>query len=484
MSHLVPPVPLPHGVAVGYLHQHRVCPVASDSPDGLHLLVAPDALLADALSELSAAFGRQLVPIPSDLPSVRRAIAAYGSDERDDGPTADEEHADLRDLAQQPPVVRFVNSLLRDAVTARASDIHLEAARDNAVARLRIDGVLVPTLAPGPDIRAAVLSRVKLLADMDIAERRTAQDGSLRIRLDAGQIDVRVSSVPTLHGESIVLRLLNSVDRPTSTHELGMNTDMHSAFVASTQRTQGLLLVTGPTGSGKTTTLYAALQSRDISAEKIVTVEDPIEYELEGITQVPVNARSLLSFSDVLRSILRQDPDVLMIGEMRDAETASLALRSALTGHFVLSTLHTTDATSAVTRLLDLGIPAFLIGATLQGVLAQRLVRRICPHCTERRAPSAVELPVLQRAGISIESVRSGRGCDDCNHTGFRGRLGLFEFFQPSDAFKDALIASADRATLRAIADTDRLGSLWSEGVGKVRTGETTIMEVLRAVQQ
>ena len=334
---------------------------------------------------------------------------------------------DARDLANQPPVIRFVNLLIRDAHEARASDIHLEATREGVRARFRIDGVLAEVPSPPKGLQAAVVSRVKLLAELDIAERRLPQDGRIRVRLEERELDLRVSTVPTLYGESVVLRLLDRGGRPVALDELGMAPDTLDRFRAIAQRPHGIILATGPTGSGKTTTLYAALGLRERTAEKILTVEDPVEYHLDGVTQVPVNRKAGMTFASALRSLLRQDPDVLMVGEMRDAETAEIAIQAAMTGHLVFSTLHTNDALGALPRLADLQVETYMVASTVEAVLAQRLVRRICPDCQERYRPDPAAVALLALKPVGRETLLRGNGCPTCRGTGYRGRVGIFE---------------------------------------------------------
>ncbi|HSY80390.1 MAG TPA: GspE/PulE family protein, partial [Gemmatimonadaceae bacterium] len=338
---------LADGLTRDYLLHHRVCPVDFTESGAVRVSAAPDALLDDALDDLRFVYGAEVVVEPASLGDVERAIERLttraGRDielarvDHDD----DERTADVRDLATQPPVVRFVNLLVRDAYDAGASDIHLESARSGLGVRFRLDGVLGSAPEPPAELAHAVVSRIKLLAELDIAERRRPQDGRIRVRLEDRELDLRVSTVPTLFGESVVLRLLDRGGRPVALEELGMPAGILASVSRLAARPHGMILVTGPTGSGKTTTLYSALQRRDTKAEKIITVEDPVEYELPGITQVPVHRQAGVTFATALRSILRQDPDVVMLGEMRDPETAEVAVQAAMTGHVVFSTLHT-----------------------------------------------------------------------------------------------------------------------------------------------
>lgn len=456
----------------------------------LVVVAAPDALL-DGLDDVAFAYGKPVVVETVAAAEVEQLIEricartertiemARASIESDDDLTAD-----VRDLANQPPVVRYVNLLVRDAYDARASDIHLEATRSGLAVRFRLDGVLTPAPEPPNRLHQAVVSRIKLLAELDIAERRRPQDGRIRVRLESRELDLRVSTVPTMHGESVVLRLLDHGGRPVSLDELGMSTSVLGTMGQLAQRPHGMVLVTGPTGSGKTTTLYGALQMRDALLEKIVTVEDPIEYQLSGIAQVPVHRQAGVTFGSALRAILRQDPDVIMIGEMRDHETAEIAIQAAMTGHLVFTTLHTNDAVGAVPRLLDLGVADYLVAATLEGVLAQRLVRKICEQCRVSYEPSPESVSLLAGRSVGRARFTRGAGCSDCRGTGFRGRVGVFELLLVTDDLKDAITRQASRSQLRTMAVSAGLVPLRTDGWEKAKSGLTTIEEVLRVVQE
>jgi type II secretory ATPase GspE/PulE/Tfp pilus assembly ATPase PilB-like protein len=373
-----------------------------------------------------------------------------------------------------------VSLLVRDAYDAGASDIHLEATRTGLSARFRIDGVLAPAPEPPSELHQAVISRIKLLAELDIAERRRPQDGRIRVRLESRELDLRVSTVPTMYGESVVLRLLDQGGRPVTLPELGMDERVLADMIRLAAKPHGMLLVTGPTGSGKTTTLYAALQRRDRSREKVITVEDPIEYQLPGITQMPVHRQAGVTFAAALRAILRQDPDVVMIGEMRDHETAEISIQAAMTGHLVFSTLHTNDAVSAIPRLLDLGIPDYLVATTLEGVLAQRLVRRVCANCRTEYQPSRESLSLVANGGDDQCLLVRGSGCALCHGSGYRGRVGVFELLTISDDLGDAIASRAPRSRLRALAAESGMASLRADGWRKARLGLTTVEEVAR----
>jgi general secretion pathway protein E len=479
-----------------YLEQWGILPL--DLAEGRVRVAAVGEPTVEVLEDLERSFGApvELVPVERDalLDAIRRAYSAAESTvevikDLDEavGQMAEGSEAsvaDARDLANQAPVIRFVNLLIRDAHDARASDIHLESTREGLRARFRIDGVLLDAPSPPRGVQAAVVSRIKLLAELDIAERRAPQDGRIRARLEARELDLRVSIVPTLYGESVVLRLLDRGGRPVGLEELGMDPETLAAFRRLAERPHGILLATGPTGSGKTTTLYAAIGLRQRSAEKIITVEDPVEYHLEGVTQVPVQSKAGMTFATVLRSILRQDPDVLMVGEMRDGETAGIAVQAAMTGHLVFSTLHTNDAVGAVTRLADLKVEPYLVAATLEGVLAQRLVRRVCPDCRERYRPDPQAVALLAHQPIGKLTLERGRGCDACRQTGYRGRTGLFELLIVTDALKYAITRHEPEATVRELARAEGMRTLREDGWAKVQAGVTTVEEVMRVTDR
>jgi len=387
---------------------------------------------------------------------------------------------DLRALANEAPVIRLVSMLLSEALAARASDVHLEAYPDALRVRYRIDGVLQEAPSPPKSMAPAVVSRLKVMADLDIAERRTPQDGRIRLTLQDRQVDVRVSTVPTLHGESVVLRLL---DKEASTGRLDLESiGMSESDLARLRKVltipHGIVLATGPTGSGKTTTLYAALERLRTGREKILTVEDPVEYQLAGIPQVPVNEKVGVTFASALRALLRQDPDVMLVGEIRDGETAEIATQAALTGHLVLSTLHTNDAAGALTRLVDLGVAPFLVAATVEAVLAQRLVRTVCRECAHDEPATDAERAALGAA--SLATVRRGTGCASCRGSGYAGRTGVYELLVMDDAMREAVSSKDGAASVRAIARQQRVPTLKDDGVRLVVAGVTTPEEVLR----
>jgi general secretion pathway protein E len=433
------------------------------------LVEVPEADLQEAIRQLFAA-SVSTVGMVRDLEGELGTVIEGG-----ESPLAD-----VRGLANQPPVIRYVNLLIREAADASASDLHLDATREGLRVRLRLDGVLTAWSAPPVAFQAAVVSRIKLLAELDIAERRAPQDGRIRIRLEARELDLRVATVPTLHGESVVLRLLDRGERQTGLGDLGLSSETLAAFERLIHHQHGILLATGPTGSGKTTTLYAALGLRDATAEKIITVEDPVEYHLPGVTQVPVHAKAGVTFAAALRSLLRQDPDVLMVGEMRDAETAGIAVQAAMTGHLVFSTLHTNDAVSAITRLADLGVEPYMIASSLEGILAQRLVRRICPECRTRYQPDPRAVALLSRQPVGEVTLERGAGCGHCRGTGYRGRTGIYELLPMTDDLRRMLVERPDAPRLRAVAQAGGMRTLREDGWIKVQAGITTVEEVLR----
>jgi general secretion pathway protein E len=390
---------------------------------------------------------------------------------------------DLLHLANEAPVVRLVNLLLIEGLDARASDVHLEGYQDGLRVRYRVDGVLQNAPSPPPHLTAAIISRLKIMAELDIAERRLPQDGRIRLRLQNRQVDVRVSTVPTLRGESVVLRLLDKERGRISLLELGMAKDTLELFTEVVSRPHGIVLVTGPTGSGKTTTLYGAVEMIRTGKEKILTVEDPVEYELAGVPQVPVNEKVGMTFAGALRALLRQDPDIILVGEIRDAETAQIATQAALTGHLVLSTLHTNDAPTALTRLLDLDVAAYLVASTVDAVLAQRLVRVICNNCKVETAPDKSVARRLDIEANGLTRVWKGQGCDECRNTGYRGRSGVYELLAMDNELRLEVQRRRGSEELRNMAIAKGMRTLLEDGIRAAKAGITTIDEVLRVAR-
>lgn len=394
----------------------------------------------------------------------------------------------LKDLASEAPVIRLVNLIISKAIESRSSDVHIEPFEKDLKVRYRIDGILYDVESPPKKLKAAIISRVKIMSKLNIAERRLPQDGRIKLKVLGRDVDLRVSTVPTMYGESVVMRLLDKSNSDLyDLRRLGFPADSLRELEALIRHPHGILLVTGPTGSGKTTTLYSALGTINLPDKKIITIEDPIEYQMDGVNQIQVHPQIGLTFAAGLRHIVRQDPDVIMVGEIRDLETAEIAIRSALTGHLVFSTLHTNDAPSAITRLVDMGAEDYLIASSLLGVLAQRLVRVICPHCRVEVFPVPEMLDEIgfQRGdGHQPDRFYEGRGCERCSNTGFIGRVGIFELMLVNDEVRKLTVGKADSGQIRKKALEHGMRSLRDDGWLKVRQGLTTVSEVLRVTQE
>ena len=388
----------------------------------------------------------------------------------------------LKDMADDNQVVKLVNLVLLQAIRDRASDIHFEPFENEFKMRYRIDGVLYEMVPPPKQLGTAIVSRVKVMANLDIAERRLPQDGRIELSLQGKPVDLRIAVLPTMHGESVVMRVLDRGNVELSLERLGLRPDDLTTVRRLINKPNGIVLVTGPTGSGKTTTLYAALAELNTIDTKILTAEDPVEYDIDGLCQCQVNTETETTFAKLLRSFLRQDPDIILVGEIRDLETAQIAVQASLTGHLVLSTLHTNDAPSSVVRLMDLGLEAFLLTATLEGVVAQRLVRSICPKCKEQYEPKEEELMELNLLPEDVKGRRffRGRGCDNCHKSGYRGRMALFEIMTVDDEMRDLVMKAASTGTLREHARKRGMRSLRESGLLAIYEGQTTIDEVVR----
>ncbi|HUO76328.1 MAG TPA: type II secretion system ATPase GspE [Thermodesulfovibrionales bacterium] len=396
----------------------------------------------------------------------------------------DEDTGHLKDLAAEAPIIKLVNLLITRAVEGRASDIHIEPFEDEVKVRYRIDGVLHDIESVPKRLQAAIVSRIKIMAKLNIAERRLPQDGRIRLKVGEGEIDFRVSTIPVLYGESLVMRILRKEGIVIDLDLLGFPPKTLADLSQLITKPNGIILVTGPTGSGKTTTLYGALDKINSPDKKIITVEDPVEYQLKGVNQIQVKPQIGLNFATTLRHIVRQDPDVIMIGEVRDLETAEIAIQSALTGHLVFSTLHTNDAPSAITRLIDMGVENFLLSSTVRGILAQRLVRVVCPECKERDSSSA-DREALGALGIGSDvPLFKGTGCEKCAFTGFYGRTGIYELLIVNDEMRKLVLKGADANQLREVAMRLGMKTLLQSGTEKIRAGMTTLSEVLRVTQE
>ncbi len=465
-----------------FLRQFRCLPVAVQG-NAVTLAMA-DPLDFETRSTVTASTGLTVVPGIAHEQEILDAIDRYyGQAAKNEteailpqGDSEDLEH--LRDMASEAPVIRLVNAMIAQAVEQRASDIHIEPFEKEFRVRFRIDGVLASQDEPPRELKAAIISRVKLMAKLNIAERRLPQDGRIKVKTLGREVDLRVSTLPTLYGESVVMRLLDrSAGDFYDLEKLGFDEFMLQRMTYYTSLPHGIFMVTGPTGSGKSTTLYSALKRINQTDKKIITIEDPVEYQMDGINQIHVNSQIGLTFSAGLRHIVRQDPDVVMVGEIRDRDTADVAIRAALTGHFVYSTLHTNDAPSAITRLTDMGIENYLINSSLVAVLAQRLVRVICPNC--RKEVGTATTPT----GEKVPAFR-GSGCELCFNSGYRGRVGIFELMELNEELRSAIMRNEDASKLTAIARRHGMRNLREDGWMKVATGVTTPDEVIRVTQE
>jgi len=479
-----------------YLEQHCLLPLEI-AADGTVRIAVGAPLDPTVIDELRLVFGRPITLLDAPAAEIEAAILSAQAERPAEllaleaidvvaGEGEGEALDDLRALASQAPVIKLVSLMLLEALEHRASDVHVESTSDGLRVRQRIDGVLQDVAVHPRQYQAAVISRLKIMANLNIAERRVPQDGRVRLKLSDRELDVRVSTLPTVHGEGVVLRILDRAAEVRALGELGMDRDTEERFGRLIQRPNGIILVTGPTGSGKTTTLYAALRQINTAAVKIITIEDPVEYQIEGLTQIPVNPKAGRTFASALRSILRHDPDVIMVGEMRDRETAEIAIQAALTGHLVFSTLHTNDAPGGVTRLLDMGIEPYLVAATVQGILAQRLVRTVCAECRKPHRPTVQETRQAERAGVEKgrRRFRVGAGCLLCAGTGFRGRSGVYELMVMNEAMRSAVARGATLDELRQEAASQGMVPLHRGAWEKAALGETTIEEALRVASE
>jgi len=478
-----PAIPEAEGLSARFLRQCRAIPVGLEGST-LRLAMA-DPLDFETIAAVRSFTGLTVEPLLAAEPEILDAIDKhYGESEKlepsgeEGSGLAAEDLEHLRDMASEAPVIRLVNTMIAQAVEKRASDIHIEPFEKEFRVRFRVDGVLHNQEPPPRELKAAIISRVKLMARLNIAERRLPQDGRIKIKTLGREVDLRVSTLPTLYGESVVMRLLDrSAGDFYDLHNLGFDDHMLRRMEHFTSLPHGIFLVTGPTGSGKSTTLYSALKRINQPDKKIITIEDPVEYQMDGINQIHVNPQIGLTFAAGLRHIVRQDPDVIMVGEIRDRETADIAIRAALTGHFVYSTLHTNDAPSAITRLTDMGVENYLITSSLVAVLAQRLVRVICKHC--KQPAGAVTTPT----GETIEAYK-GAGCERCFKTGYAGRIGIFEMMEMSDELRRLIMRNEDASVLAAAARKQGMRTLREDGWRKVQEGVTTAEEVLRVTQE
>lgn len=494
----LPKVPIVlEGISSRFIRENRVIPLEIKNSILKVLMANPeDKVTIDALRVATSA---DIIVYTSDTEVLDEYISRfYGQESQNINRIIEdigekgleflkEEEEDigyLKDLASEAPIIKLVNLFITRAVESRASDVHIEPFEDELKVRYRIDGVLHDVESTPKKLQAAIVSRIKIMAKLNIAERRLPQDGRIRLKVGEKEIDIRVSTIPVLYGESVVMRLLDKENIVVDLNLLGFSPQTLSAFNQLIKKPNGIILVTGPTGSGKTTTLYGALQKINSPDKKIITVEDPVEYQLKGVNQIQVKPQIGLNFANTLRHIVRQDPDIIMIGEVRDIETAEIAIQSALTGHLVFSTLHTNDAPTAITRLLDMGVENFLLSSTIRGILAQRLVRVICPACKEID-PSTADKEELAILGIGSDAplFRGGR-CEKCAFTGYHGRLGIFELFLIDDDIRKLILKRADSNQIREMARKHGMKTLLEDGAKKVKMGVTTLSEILRVTQE
>lgn len=483
-------------ISKAFMREQHVLPVADDGKTVQVAMLDPsDTFILRALAMATERIIEPVLALSSELENAYERLYGAGAARREEDEALTESTLSagvddverLRDMASEAPVIRLVNSIFSRALDSRASDIHIEPFEHHLSIRFRIDGVLQEVETPSAQLAPAVISRLKILSKLNIAERRLPQDGRIQLRMQGRPIDLRVSTVPTMHGESVVMRILDKQSINLDLDAIGLSPQILKDFKAVLARPNGIFLVTGPTGSGKTTTLYAALSRLNTIDRKILTVEDPVEYQIEGVNQIQTASKVGLSFASALRSILRQDPDVVMIGEIRDKETAGIAIQAALTGHIVLSTLHTNDAPSAITRLLDMGMEDYLLTSTVNAVMSQRLVRVLCPHCKQPHSMNAEEIANMGvahmvEAGQSV-TVYGPTGCDECAHTGYRGRMGIHELLLMNDQVRHQVLQRSSSEQIYRTAREHGMLSMFEDGFSKVLAGLTSTAEILRVAQ-
>ncbi len=483
---------------IQYLKKHEFFPFQSE--DGTLRIAVNDPLDLEVLDDLRILYGQNeirpvLVPAREILSAINRTYGQANDTAeqiiQDLDEAGDSQHLftelevgeDLLDETSDAPIIKLVNHIFSQAVKSQASDIHIEPYQQRLQVRFRLDGVLHNVLSPPRRLHAAIVSRIKVMARLDIAEKRLPQDGRTEVKIGERLVDVRVSCLPTAFGERVVLRLLEKSGKLLSMEEIGLTAAALAEMKRLLHLSHGIILVTGPTGSGKTTTLYAALSHINSPDKNILTIEDPIEYQLDGIGQMQVNPKINLTFARGLRSMVRQDPDIILVGEIRDRETADIAIHAALTGHLVFSTLHTNDSASAVTRLIDMGIEPFLVSTAVQAIVAQRLVRLLCPHCKETYEPEEAQWAELGSSREVAGPIFRADGCEKCLETGYRGRTGIYEFLLLSEAIKGLVLKTSDANQINKAARAEGMANLREDGINKVIEGRTTISEVLRVTQ-
>jgi general secretion pathway protein E len=487
--------PLPDSVSLRFLKQYHLIGLSTTSEEIVIAVSDPEErFITDSLALATNKKIIAKIGLPSEINTALEKQYGEGKSQMDlavshlaDGDIAEDDLEHLKDLASEAPVIKMVNLIMQKAIETGASDIHIEPFEQRLIVRLRMDGVLQNIDAPPVSSIAAVISRIKIMAKLNIAERRLPQDGRIKLQMLGKELDLRVSTVPTMYGESIVIRLLDQENTVLDFQALGFTGKPLENFTDILNRPHGIILITGPTGSGKSTSLYAALTQLNTASRKIITVEDPVEYQLEGINQIQVKPQIELTFAKALRSIVRQDPDVIMIGEMRDLETAKIAVQSALTGHLVLSTLHTNNAAGGVTRLLDMGLEEYLLTSTVNGILAQRLVRKLCEHCKQVYQPTTEIIESMRLKRFSANSditLHKAKGCEQCGGIGYQGRLAILEFLPMNDDIRRLIMARKEAGEIHKLAIKQGMLTMTDDGFMKALKGLTTLEEVMRVTTE
>ncbi|MBI3995642.1 MAG: type II secretion system ATPase GspE [Nitrospirae bacterium] len=485
-------------IPIGFAKRYEILPIREE--DGRVMTAAANPLHLAALDDARTLLGRDirtvLVPAKAILNCInqvydrasdtaQQVIEDLSAESLDLLASELQEPVDLLEVTDEAPIIRLVNSTLFQAVKDRASDIHIEPFERDLEIRYRIDGIMYKILSPPKRFQSSITSRIKIMAGLNIAEKRLPQDGRIGIKIAGRDVDIRVSVIPTAHGERVVLRLLDKSTSLLNLEDIGLTAEERQTVLHLIQLSHGIVLVTGPTGSGKTTTLYAALNRINSPDKNIITIEDPIEYQLKGVGQMQVNPKISLTFANGLRSILRQDPDVIMVGEIRDAETAEIAIHASLTGHLVFSTLHTNDTAGAITRLIDMGIEPFLVSSSVVAIIAQRLVRCVCPRCRQAYAPTPEELAKLGfKTGTAHPTFYRAVGCAECMKTGYHGRTGIYEILLIDDEIRQMILAKVDSGRVKNRAIEKGMRTLRDDGARKVVNGVTTMEEILRVTQE
>lgn len=469
-----------------YVIENNIIPIKREK-NKLYIATA-DPLDYFVLNDLRLLTGFIIEPLISTKDEIRHSIIRlYEREDFGEYFLAQEEESEVQDITiaeANSPIVKIINQLIQQAVVEKASDIHFDPHENKVIARLRVDGTLRTEQVFAKGIQSSLVTRIKIMANLDITESKVPQDGRIKVRVEGRNVDLRVSTLPTIYGEKIVIRVLDTIAVSNRLNDLGFDEDHLNQFIEMIEKPHGIVLLTGPTGSGKTSTMYAALSRLNKPDVNIITVEDPVEYQLEGVNQIQVNPKVGLTFASGLRSILRQDPDIIMIGEIRDKDTANMAVRASITGHLVLSTLHTNHSLGAIDRLMNMGVEKFLIGSSLNGVVAQRLVRKICRDCAIEKEPTNREKLLFEKHNIVVERTKKGQGCPSCNMTGYRGRTAIHEVLFIDDDLREAILNDESTVSIERLAREKGFRRLIEDGLKKVAEGITTTEEVFRVATE